>query len=174
MENVSLRQIDQGDLEELQRIGKETFSESFGALNTAADMDKYLNASFSSGQLLTELNDNETDFYFAELENEAVGYLKVNWGKAQTEIIAPNMLEIERIYVLAWYQGMRIGHQLYEKAIEIAKNKGFSKVWLGVWEKNRRAIKFYERLGFKAFDSHDFLLGNDRQTDILMRLDLNG
>ncbi|MEX1301581.1 MAG: GNAT family N-acetyltransferase, partial [Desulfotignum sp.] len=90
-------------------------------------------------------------------------------GTSQTESKAENTLEIERIYVLKEFHGKTVGQQLYEKAMEIAKEKSVTYVWLGVWEKNSKAIRFYEKNGFKAFDTHIFRLGNDKQTDILMK-----
>lgn len=59
---------------------------------------------------------------------------------------------------------------LYEKALQIAKHKNTAYIWLGVWEENPRAISFYKKNGFEAFDNHVFILGNEEQTDILMKL----
>ncbi len=89
------------------------------------------------------------------------------------EIKDKNYLEIERIYVLKEYHGKKVGQLLYENAIKIAKSKNAEYVWLGVWEKNPRAIRFYEKNGFVAFDKHIFKLGNDKQTDIMMKLKIN-
>jgi len=81
-----------------------------------------------------------------------------------------NALEIERIYVLKEYHGKEIGQLLYNKAIEVARDKKASYLWLCVWENNERAISFYKKNGFTAFDKHIFTLGDDEQTDIMMRL----
>lgn len=82
-------------------------------------------------------------------------------------------LEIERIYVLSEYHGKRIGQLLYEKAMQIAKQSNADYIWLGVWEENPRAISFYKKNGFVEFDKHIFKLGDDEQTDIMMKLQLN-
>lgn len=81
-------------------------------------------------------------------------------------------LEIERIYVLKEFQGIRVGKILFDKAIEVAKKKNSDYVWLGVWEENPKAIHFYKKNGFLEFDKHIFKLGNDEQTDIMMKLQL--
>jgi hypothetical protein len=107
-----------------------------------------------------------------ELDGKTIGYLKVNVGESQTEIKDKNTLEIERIYVLKEFHGKKVGQILYDKAIELAKDKNIENVWLGVWEENPRAIRFYEKNGFVAFDKHIFKLGNDEQTDIMMKLKL--
>ena len=128
---------------------------------------------FSTEKLKTELIDKNAEFYFAELKGRVIGYLKVNSGQSQTEIKDKNYLEIERIYVLKEYHGKKVGQLLYEKAIKIAKSKNAEYVWLGVWEKNPRAIRFYEKNGFVAFEKHIFKLGNDKQTDIMMKLKID-
>ena len=104
--------------------------------------------------------------------DEILGYLKLNFKDAQTEKVEENYFEIERIYVLKAFLGQKIGQILFDKAIEIGREKNLEYVWLGVWEENHRAIKFYEKNGFKIFGKHDFVLGKDVQTDLLMKLKL--
>lgn len=133
-------------------------------------MRLYLETAFSTEKVKAELSDENAAFYFAEFENEIIGYLKVNYGDSQTEIKSEKALEIERIYVVREFHGKQVGQMLYEKAIELAKQINAEFVWLGVWEQNPRAIRFYEKNGFKAFDKHIFRLGNDEQIDIMMKL----
>lgn len=170
---IAIRKITVNDLNELQSIGKLTFAETFSLGNSEENMKAYLENGFSTEKLTTELSDPNAEFYFAELYGETIGYLKVNVGQSQTEIKDHNALEIERIYVLKEFHGKKVGQILYNKAIAIAKEKNVDYVWLGVWEENPRAIRFYEKNGFKAFDKHVFKLGNDEQTDIMMQLQLN-
>lgn len=133
-------------------------------------MRLYLETAFSTEKVKAELSDENAAFYFAEFENEIIGYLKVNYGDSQTEIKSEKALEIERIYVVREFHGKQVGQMLYEKAIELAKDIHAEFVWLGVWEQNPRAIRFYEKNGFRAFDKHIFRLGNDEQIDIMMKL----
>jgi len=170
---IAISKITVNDLNELQSIGKLTFAETFSSGNSEENMKAYLENGFSAEKLTTELGDPNAEFYFAELEGETIGYLKVNVGQSQTEIKDHNALEIERIYVLKEFHGKKVGQILYNKAIALAKEKNVDYVWLGVWEENPRAIRFYEKNGFKAFDKHVFKLGNDEQTDIMMRLSIN-
>ena len=109
---------------------------------------------------------------FAFQENEVIGYLKINHGQSQTELKDATAMEIERIYVLKEFHGKNIGQLLFEKAIALAIQKNANYVWLGVWEENPRAINFYKKNGFVEFDKHIFVLGDDEQTDIMMRLEL--
>lgn len=173
MLGVSIREVHQEELPLLQKIGRETFEAAFGAQNKATDMKAYLDESYSVARIQKEFKHDESLFFFAEIDNKVIGYLKVNWGNAQTEGESQSSLEIERIYVISAFQGKKVGKVLFEKAVEIAREKGKQSIWLGVWEKNKKAIKFYVRLGFQIYGSHDFLLGTDLQTDILMRLNLD-
>ena len=173
MQQITVRKITPSDIIELQNIGKLTFAETFSSENSETNMKEYLENGFSTEKLTAELTDQNAEFYFAELDGKTIGYLKVNVGESQTEIKDKNALEIERIYVLKEFHGKKVGQILYDKAIELAKEKNVEYVWLGVWEQNPRAIRFYEKNGFKAFDKHVFKLGNDEQTDIMMKLKLN-
>jgi ribosomal protein S18 acetylase RimI-like enzyme len=105
--------------------------------------------------------------------DEVIGYLKLNFGQSQTELKDRKAVEIERIYVLKTFHGKHVGQQLYDKAIEIARQKAAEYVWLGVWEENPRAIQFYRKNGFVEFDKHIFKVGDDLQTDIMMKLSLS-
>lgn len=160
------------DVEKLKSIGQRTFYETFSSDNTEENMREYLEKGFSNEKLESELTDKNTEIYFAELDNEIIGYLKLNSGQSQTEIKNQNTLEIERIYVLKDFHGKKVGQLLYDKALELANQNKVDFLWLGVWEHNPRAIRFYEKNGFIAFDKHIFKLGDDEQTDIMMKLEL--
>ena len=170
MENIKTIKATTHDITQLQKIGRETFSETFSENNTEENMKSYLEKGFSDEKLKTELNDENSEFYFATSDDNVIGYLKLNFGASQTEIKDEKALEIERIYVLQEFHGKKVGQILYNKAIEIAQQKNAEYVWLGVWEENSNAIKFYKKNGFVEFDKHIFKLGNDEQTDIMMKL----
>jgi diamine N-acetyltransferase len=172
MTMLEIKRVVFEDLQSLQEIGRSTFYETYADKNTAENMTKYLAEDFAIEKLKTELDDKNTEFYFAILEQKIVGYLKLNFGLAQTELQTENALEIERIYVSRAFQGKNIGQKLYEKAVQIAKNARAEYIWLGVWEENPKAIQFYKKNGFLEFDTHIFKLGDDLQTDIMMKLKL--
>jgi len=170
---VDIQKVSLEEIVQLEKISRQTFCETFSSGNTEENMNKYLDEVFSSANLSIELNDKKAEFYFAKLDDKVIGYLKLNFGESQTEIRDDNGLEIERIYVLKEFHGKNVGQLLYNKAIQIAREKNKDYVWLGVWEENPRAINFYKKNGFVAFDKHLFQLGNDLQTDIMMKLKLN-
>ncbi|MFD3000474.1 GNAT family N-acetyltransferase [Pontibacter toksunensis] len=172
MDNIDIRRVSLNDIDLLQKIGRQTFSETFSAGNTEENMKKYLVEGFSIEKLSTELKNKNSEFYFATIDNRVVGYLKLNFGQSQTELKDDKSLEIERIYVLKEFHGKSVGQLLYEQAMQIARQTNANYVWLGVWEENPRAINFYKKNGFDEFDKHVFKLGNDEQTDIMMKLHL--
>ena len=170
---MQIRELDITDLENLQKISIITFIETFEEVNTEEDMQKYLNENLNEEKLKSELENQNSELYFAENNGEILGYLKLNFKDAQTEKVEENHFEIERIYVLKDFLGQKIGQIIFDKAIEIGREKNLEYVWLGVWEENHRAIKFYEKNGFKVFGKHKFVLGKDVQTDLLMKLKID-
>ena len=167
---MKIRKINIDDLEALRNLSIQTFKETFEEVNTEEDMQKYLDENLSIEKLKTELENVNSEFYFAENNGEILGYLKLNFKDAQTEKLEENHFEIERIYVSKTFLGQKIGQILFDKAIEIGREKNLEYVWLGVWEENHRAIRFYEKNGFEIFGKHDFVLGEDVQTDLLMKM----
>jgi ribosomal protein S18 acetylase RimI-like enzyme len=171
--NIKIEQINHSHIAALQQIGRQTFSETFAESNSAENMAKYLEEAYSFEKLTEELNNPNSFFYFAMLDEKVIGYLKLNMGGSQTELKDNDALEIERIYVLKDFHGQKVGQLLFDKAIAIAKAQDVAYVWLGVWEENKRALQFYTKNGFVEFDQHVFVLGEEAQTDIMMKLQLN-
>jgi ribosomal protein S18 acetylase RimI-like enzyme len=172
MTAIKIKKVTLADIVQLQEIGRRTFAETFSSTNTEENMKAYLEEGFSNAKLSAELDNPNSEFYFATLNNTVIGYLKINFGLAQTELKDDKALEIERIYVLQEFHGKKVGQLLYDQAIHLAKEKKADYVWLGVWEKNHRAIQFYTKNGFVEFDQHIFVLGDDEQTDIMMKLEI--
>ena len=169
---IKIEQINHSHIPALQQIGRQTFSETFAESNSAENMAKYLEEAYSFEKLNEEINNPNSLFYFAMLDEKVIGYLKLNMGVSQTELQDKNAIEIERIYVLKDFHGKRVGQLLFDKAIKIAKEQQVAYVWLGVWEENKRALQFYTKNGFVEFDQHIFVLGDEAQTDIMMKLAL--
>lgn len=169
MKSFTIQAVRTADVLKLQSIARQTFTETFSSQNTEENMNMYLTEALSVEKLTLELEDSNSLFYFAIEDNTIVGYLKLNTASSQTEKQPEEALEIERIYVLKAYQGRQIGQVLYEKALAIANELEVRYVWLGVWERNERAIQFYTKNGFVEFGQHIFTLGEDEQVDKLMK-----
>lgn len=169
---IAVRRATIEDLDLLQEIGKLTFTETFAAQNSEENFNQYLEEAFSSKRLSDELLDSHSEFYFAVLQGAVIGYLKLNFGPSQTDLKDEKAVEVERIYVLQAHQGKKVGQLLLDFAIKVAGNSDADYVWLGVWEENPKAIRFYQKNGFVEFDRHIFRLGDDEQTDLMMKLSL--
>ena len=170
MENIEIKKVTLANIEHLQHIARQTFIETFSEVNTKDNMNKYLDESFNISRLTSEIQNLNSEFYFAVLDAKVVGYLKINCGDAQTELKNDKTLELERIYVLNEFHGKRVGQILFNKALQVAEQMKVDYLWLGVWEENHKALKFYMKNGFTAFDKHVFRFGDDTQTDIMMKL----
>lgn len=171
---MELKQCGPEDLARLREIAEQTYRETFAPHNSRADMDAYVAEAFSVERLRHELRNAHSAFFLALEEGGAVGYMKLNDGPAQTEPDLDGSLEIERIYMLAACHGNGGGRQMLDHAVARAMAAGKDFIWLGVWEHNHRAIRFYEKNGFARFGMHPFRMGEDVQVDLLMRRELRG
>ena len=145
MITIQIEKVSVINIDDLQKISRDTFYETFVTSTSEENMRLYLENNFSKEQLSNELENSNSEFYFAILENEVIGYLKLNFSEAQTELNDVNALEVERVYVRNNYHGKGVGQQLLDYAIQLAKQKNMQAVWLGVWENNQRAINFYKK-----------------------------
>ena len=169
--SVTLDFISIQSLSKLVQLSVQTFEETFGHKNTKENMAWYFKIKMNSEQLKKELLHPNSDFYWILFRKKIIGYLKLNFNDAQTEVVnLGESFEIERIYILSNFQRKGFGKDVLSKAISLGKNKGFSYLWLGVWEQNENAIAFYTKKGFEIFDRHIFHLGDEPQTDLLMGL----
>jgi ribosomal protein S18 acetylase RimI-like enzyme len=168
MENLQLVPVTFSEILDLQEISRQTFFDAFASVNEEEDMRHYLEVNLSIEQLTSELNQAATSFYFAKNSKEILAYLKLNEADGQTEKRNIPSMEIERIYVRKEFQNRGVGQFLLDHSIQITKDKQLKLIWLGVWEHNVSAIRFYERNQFQFFGKHSFMLGSDEQTDLLM------
>ncbi len=159
-------------LDILVKIARETFVAAFEKDNNPDDFEDYMAKAFHPEKVKQELQNEESFFYLVHDSEELVGYIKLNVGSAQRDVHDPDALEIERIYVLEAHQGRNFGSQMLHKIIELTKELGKHYIWLGVWERNKGAIRFYQRHGFDKFGEHAYYIGKDKQTDWLLRLNI--
>jgi diamine N-acetyltransferase len=170
--NVSLRYATRKDAVLIADISRQTFYETFASYNTREDMDKFLKEQFTRGRLIMEVGAVENTFLLAYVDGEVGGYVKLRDGKRPKSLGTVPALEIARLYCVTQMIGKGVGKLLMQQSIDIARKMKKKLVWLGVWEKNQRAIDFYAKWGFTKFDETDFLLGNDLQRDWLMKRDV--
>lgn len=166
---IVIREATVQDAKLIADISHQTFYETFAAQNEAADMQLFLNEQFTKGKLMLEVGQPEHRFLLACSGPEVVGYVKLRQGNAPQSLGTKNSLEVARLYVINRMIGKGVGKLLMQASLRFAKELKKEMVWLGVWEKNERAIDFYTKWGFEKFDETDFLLGTDLQRDWLMK-----
>lgn len=169
MSNVSIRMANRDDAELIADMSRTSFYEAFAKDNTKEDMDIFLNEQFTKDALMKEVKEEDGIFILAFADELPVGYARLRLHNQENKLAGENAIELARIYALPNAIGKGVGGALMQKCIDIALNLEKKILWLGVWEKNERAIAFYKRWGFEKFNEHAFLLGNDLQTDWLMR-----
>jgi diamine N-acetyltransferase len=167
--NITIRPCQLSELETLRAIGYETYDETFRSMNTQETMDRYLEEAFNRERLSSELANEDSRFFFLYANDALAGYLKINDAPSQSDINDPESLEIERIYIRKACKGKGLGSHLMRFAIKLAAEKGKRFVWLGVWEKNGAAISFYQKMGFEEAGRHSFRMGDELQSDLIMK-----
>lgn len=169
MSEIKIRLAAKEDAELIAELSRTTFYDAFANDNTKEDMDLFMNEQFSKTALMQEVEDGDGIFILAFAGNEACGYARLRFMNKEKILENENAIEIARIYALQSSIGKGVGSALMQKCLSIATEQNKKMIWLGVWEKNLRAIEFYKRWGFEKFSEHTFLLGKDLQTDWLMK-----
>lgn len=169
MSEIKVEKVTLDKLSILQELSIQTFRETFAFDNTEEELQQFFDDSYTLEQLEKEVADPESDVRFVLVNGREVGFMKVNWGAAQTEHELENAFEIQRIYILNECQGLGLGKKLFELALDMAKEGGFDWAWLGVWEHNVKAQGFYRKYGFEKFSEHSFKVGDKVDTDWLLR-----
>jgi ribosomal protein S18 acetylase RimI-like enzyme len=169
---ITVREATTEDAALIADLSRQTFYDTFAADNNPADMQKFMNEQFTMESLIDEVGAPGNIFLLAYADEEVAGYARLR-EKSEPLLNYIPSLEIARIYAITNMIGKGIGKKLMEASIDRARIMQKEIIWLGVWEKNQRAIEFYERFGFEKFAEHDFVLGDDVQKDWLMKKQLS-
>ena len=172
MATITLRYATEKDAELIADLSRETFFQTFAAENSKEDMDKFMNEQFTREALIKEVTTPGNIFLLAMEDDVPAGYARLRENNNPPELKVGHAIELARLYAASHSIGKGTGAALMQKCIEVAREKKFGVIWLGVWEHNERAIRFYTKWGFEKFGTHPFVLGNDRQTDWLMKKNL--
>ncbi len=170
---VFIRKAGIEDLDSIVSIGKKTFWETYAEAGLNGILDTYVEEKFNREKIDSELTREDTDFYLAFVNEMPVAFTKLRNDRTIKGVEGKKALEIERIYVLKEYQGEKVGKELMDSCIQMAISNQYDVIWLQVWQKNSKAIQFYQKAGFSVFDTAIFNFAlNIEQDDFLMRLDL--
>jgi diamine N-acetyltransferase len=178
---MTLRKATLADLADLVALSRTTFADTYAHLNDPADFEAYLDSAFSETQMTEELAVPNTATYFVDYQNITAGYFKLNFNKSPDQSDRPqldndvfssfreqSMTELERIYLIKEWQGKGLAAPMMAAIEAEAKAVGSTCLWLGVWEQNPKAMRFYEKCGFVHMGEHIFQIGSDAQRDWLM------
>jgi ribosomal protein S18 acetylase RimI-like enzyme len=181
---IDVRQASIADADRLSRFGAATFRETFEGENTPDDMARYLAEAYTPARQAAEVSDPAGIVLLAEQRvssggaapakiGELVGYVHLVSGPPPAVVHGPSPLELKRLYVGRAWHGQGVAQALMDAAITAARARGAETLWLGVWERNPRAIAFYAKYGFSRVGEHTFVLGADLQTDWVLARALN-
>jgi ribosomal protein S18 acetylase RimI-like enzyme len=172
MGNIITRLAGINDRQLIADMSRQTFYDTFAMHNSKENMDKFMNEQFTPELLMEEVGAPGNIFLLAYDDEQPAGYVRMREYNNPPELGSSNAIEIARIYALPSAIGRGVGKKLMQECINIAQEKKKEALWLGVWEKNLRAIEFYAKWGFEKFATHVFMLGDDAQTDWLMKKSL--
>ncbi len=170
-DQTTIRQATLLDAEVLTDLSYATFWDAFSdhPKNAPDDLADYMGKAFNIGQIASELADENSLFFIAELDGKPAGYAKVIRGTTEDGITAKHPIELSRLYSHQEFLGKGVGRDLMTACLDYAKTHEHDVMWLGVWEYNPRAQAFYTKNGFREVGKHTFQLGSDPQTDLLMQ-----
>lgn len=167
--DLSFRKATVLDTNLIAQIGAETFKATYSSENTPGDIEKYLKDNFNPETIRSQIEDEFSVFLLGYEGGNIFGYAMLYQGAPPDSLSVPSPIELIRFYVIADVIGLGYGSELMRACLDKTAKMGFSTIWLGVWEKNTRAIHFYEKWGFSKVGEKQFVLGNDVQTDHIMQ-----
>jgi len=167
-EVITTRRATSADAATLTAFGRRVFSATFQADNTPEDLAAYLDAAYTLDRQLSEIADTAVDTLLCEADGDLAGFAQLRFGTAPDEVAGDTPIELWRLYLDPRWHGRGVAARLMVSVEEAARARGATTLWLGVWERNLRAQKFYEKQGFVPVGSHTFVLGSDPQRDVIM------
>ena len=155
---IFLRRLTTDDAEMLSGIGGISLLQSHGHSAPAEVMQAYVDKAFSVEACRAELADEHNVFYAVFYNEQTAGYLKIVYNSPHPAVLLQPVTKLERLYLLNEFFGLGLGHRLLAEAIELSTAHGDRGMWLNVWKKNERAIRFYEKQGFETVGESEFVL----------------
>ncbi len=169
---TGLRRAVAGDAPSLAVLAERTFRDAFGARNSPENMDLHCSRMFGSEIQQREIEDAGLITTIAESDKRMIGFSQLRPAHAHPSVVASRPAELKRLYVVAESHGLGVGRQLLQDALAAAAREGCDVLWLGVWEHNPKAMAFYRKFGLEVVGTHAFMLGQDRQRDLVMSVKL--
>jgi ribosomal protein S18 acetylase RimI-like enzyme len=169
---IQIRRAEEDDALALSVLAERTFRDAFADSNTTANMQLHCVGSYAPALQLAEILDASLETWVVESDSGLVAFVQLRLEAVSPVISGERPLEIQRFYVDVSHHGTGLAHQLMAHVLVRAESSCNSLLWLGVWERNARALAFYRKWGFEAVGEHTFKVGNDPQRDLVMRRDV--
>jgi ribosomal protein S18 acetylase RimI-like enzyme len=169
---IRLRRAVPGDAPSLAVLAERTFRETFGTRNSPENMDMHCAKCFGPEIQLREIQDPGIVTTVVVADGDMVGFSQLRIPSAHASVAAKRPAELNRIYVLAEWHGRGAAQDLMRDALANAARDDCDRLWLGVWEHNPKAMAFYRKFGLEVVGTHAFMLGLDRQRDLIMSVKL--
>ena len=166
---IEIRSASIDDIPAMREVAIESYVEKFSQYNTPENMEAFLKEAYSLEQLTKEFYEPESQLTLAFSDNLVVGFVRLRKNNEVDHYLGNNHIELQRLYVHPGFQNQKIGKMLMESAMQYAMKGQFEWIWLGVWEHNTEAQRFYQRWGFEKFSEHVFQMGDDPQIDWLLK-----
>jgi diamine N-acetyltransferase len=166
---ITIRELSRSDIPQLRELAIRIYRDTFSGQNSEANMEAFLAKDYSIESFEREFNEVGSEYFFASDGESPVGYLRLRKSDEAERELGHNTIELHRLYIDINYQGHGLGKLLMEFALKRASELNVDWLWLGVWEHNPRAQRFYASWGFERFGEHIFQMGDEAQTDWLLK-----
>lgn len=166
---IKIRKAKIEEVAAVRELAIEVYTDTFAEHNTKENMEAFFNDTYTLEKFQNEFHEPNSALYVAVDDLKIVGFLRLRLSDEVNKYLGTNHIELHRLYVHRDYHGSAVARMFMDESLKYAKAKKYEWMWLGVWEKNFRAQKFYAKWGFDRFSEHVFQMGDDPQTDWLLK-----
>jgi ribosomal protein S18 acetylase RimI-like enzyme len=165
---VTIRHATVADAKLLSELALKIFLDTFAAQNGPDDIALHARRSYSVEIQRSELEDSKLTYLIAEMDGKPAGFAMIGEPRSESCEGLDTPVELFRFYVDKDWHGKGVAAPMMDACYEEARARGGRTICLSVWEHNPRAIRFYEKIGYRKAGTQPYLLGTDMQTDWLM------
>jgi ribosomal protein S18 acetylase RimI-like enzyme len=166
---IKIRKAKIEEVSAVRELAIEVYNDTFAEHNTPENLEAFFKDSYGLEKFNAEFSEPSSALYVALRELKIIGFMRLRKCNEVDKYLGTNHLELQRLYIHRDYHGSAVSRMFMEEALAYAKKGKFEWIWLGVWEKNFRAQRFYSKWGFERFGEHVFQMGDDPQIDWLMK-----
>lgn len=167
--SFTIRRAGPADALALSRIAMRTFTETFGHMYPAGDLQDFLHTNYAIGECEKLLADGRYAVWLLEDAGMAIGHAMAGPCGLPNADVKPADGELKRLYLLPQAQSGGWGARLFEQALAWLEREGPRTIWISVWSENLGAQRFYARWGFTKVAEYEFPVGRVRDREFMFR-----